>query len=146
MLVANYPTTSRGGLRQTLHGDAVVAENIGLAAGHRVLVGYADDAQRHSDTGLHEHGGTRFAQTAVYRMFLDCDNRAALATGSGSRPAVSKGLMVCMLSTRHSTPSSASAPAAKGRERTVSPVAMKRDIGSLAKHDCLAQLKVACGR
>ena len=43
--------------------------------------GNADDPQRHRHAGLHQHGGTRFAQSAVDRMFFDGDDRAAFAAG-----------------------------------------------------------------
>ena len=44
MRAARSPQEPLGRRRQTLHRDAVVAENVGLGAGDRVLVGDTDDA------------------------------------------------------------------------------------------------------
>ena len=43
---------------------------------------------------------TRFAQSAVDRVFFDGDDRAALAAGARGSRRVSSGFTVCMLSTR----------------------------------------------
>ena len=71
--------------RQSFHRDAVVPEDVGLAAGDRVFVRNADDAKRHGNAGLHQHGGTRLAQAAVDRVFLDRDDGPALAAGARGR-------------------------------------------------------------
>ena len=88
-----------------------MAEDVGLAAGDGVFIGNADDAERHAHAGLHQHGGTRFAQAAMDRVFFRGDDRAALAAGF-EHGFASSGLTVCMLSTRQFSPCSASCPAA----------------------------------
>ena len=89
---------------EAFHRDAVVAEDVGLAAGDRVFVRDADDPQRHGDAGLHQHGGTRFAQSAVDRMFFDGDDRPGTRGRRRASRRVSSGLTVCMLSTRQLKP------------------------------------------
>lgn len=55
-----------------------MGEDVGLAAGERVLVGNAHDLQADIDPRLHQHSRARFAQAAVYAVFLDRHHRSAL--------------------------------------------------------------------
>ncbi len=72
---------TEGLLRESLHRQAVVAEDIGLAPGDGVLVRNAGDVKRHTHAGLHQQRGAGFAQAAVDRVLFRGDDRAALAAG-----------------------------------------------------------------
>src|SRR4051812_4015344 len=65
---------------QSLHGNAVVSEDIRLASRNRVFVQKSGYKERYGDSRLHKYGCASFAQPAMYRMLFHGDNRAAFAT------------------------------------------------------------------
>ena len=72
-------------LRETMTrgdvADAVVAEAVGRCPGHGVFIRDAGDAERDTDTGLHERGSAGFTETAKDQVFLDRHHGPAFATG-----------------------------------------------------------------
>ena len=70
-----------GGFGQALHREAVVAEDIGLAAGHGVFVGNADDFEVNGQAGLREYASDGFAESAIHHVFFDGDDRFTVAGG-----------------------------------------------------------------
>ena len=66
---------------EAFHRDAVVAEDVGLAAGDGVFVGNADDAERHGARPACSSTGARFAEAAVD----ECSS--TVMTARHSRPA-----------------------------------------------------------
>src|SRR5437762_492890 len=64
----------RGDLGQPFHADAVMAEDVGLAPGDRVLVGDADDSEGDAHARLEQRRSAGFTQAPVDEMLLDRDH------------------------------------------------------------------------
>src|SRR5881397_1132997 len=83
------------GLRQPFHRDAIMPEDVGLAAGDRVFVGNADDFERRARDSISSdaHASPRPPCTMCSStVIIARQSRAASKTA-----AVSSGLIVCML-------------------------------------------------
>src|SRR6266576_2026264 len=65
-------------LNQAFHRDPVMTENVGLTAGHGVLVGNADDLERDARAGLQQNARACFSKSAENTVLFDRDDCAAL--------------------------------------------------------------------
>ena len=131
----------KGGLGEAFHREAVVAEDVGLAAGDGVFVGDADDAEAATRRRL---AASSAAQASPRPPWTLCSS--AVMTARHSRPAsstasVSSGFTVCRLSTRHFSRRSASCAGGEQAVHDRFARADEGDIVAVAQSDGFAGLK-----